>query len=310
MSSSPNDLNGSSNRSLQTSGIGRRIAMAFLVLAVSLPLVIIVTWMRMESRSNGPEEQDKNIIPVLPQEVRRTLPTFARDCKRDTDCDPPLGCFIKGSTGLHRCFDSDCETDAQCEANESCVPLKLDSGKAMVRLCSLVGERKEGELCEILPLVPEDACTRGLLCQGRCGRPCQLGDAGSCPEGSFCVEGREGPPSCLPTCEGRACPDGLTCMPRGQKKASLCARMAGPDCRVDACEAQHRCRILEPPGRPWDLRTECRRMCDYRTPCPEGFFCRHFGCMKSCAPQEPNTCGPGLVCGHHHPNEPWYCIPG
>ena len=290
-------------------GIGRRIVVALLALLLTLPLVLISWWVGMGSRVGGAEDP-LNVIPVLPLDVRRTLPTFARDCEQDADCDPPMGCFVKSSTGVHRCFDSDCNTDSQCEANESCVPLKIDSGKAIVRLCSMVGVRKEGESCEVLPLFPEDACERGLLCQGRCGRPCELNDAGSCPQGFFCSEGRQGPPSCLPTCEGLECSEGLTCLPRDPGKASLCTRLEGPDCREDACPERHWCRIVEPPGRPWELRTECRLTCDDRTPCPEGFFCHHFGCLPLCDPHGPDTCGPGKKCGHHHPRHPWYCIAG
>ena len=285
----------------------RRILVAVLICALALPLVVLLSWMGT-SRDND-HEAIKNLIPVLPKDVRRTLPTFERDCSQDSDCDPPLGCFIQRETRLHMCLDSKCETDAQCQPDEACVPLKTDSGRAVVRLCSLVGARQEGERCATLPHVPEEGCARGLLCQRYCGRPCRLGDATSCPAGFSCSEGRQGPPSCLPTCEGLTCPEGMTCTSHGWG-ASHCARRIGPGCQERACPERHTCRLVEPPSRPWEFRTECFRQCDYRTPCPDGFFCHQFDCMKSCDPQAPGTCGPGLVCGRYHPAQPWFCIPG
>ncbi len=285
----------------------RRILVTLGICVLVLPLMWILS--RVGPSAIKPEERLQNLIPVLPKEVRRALPTFDRDCDRDADCDPPLGCFVRGESRLSMCMDSKCETDMQCPEDMACVPLKTIAGAAMVRLCSLVGERKEGEQCTVLPLLPQEACARGLLCQGRCGRPCRLGDAESCPEGFRCSEGREGPPSCLPTCDDRTCPEGLTCMPRG-RGTSTCSRVTGPDCRSESCPEGHWCLILEPPDRPWDLRTECKRMCGGDVLCPEGFFCHQLSCMKSCDPQRPDTCGPGLVCGHYHPEDPLYCIPG
>jgi hypothetical protein len=254
-------------------------------------------------------QQEENLIPMLSSDVRQSLLTYQRQCLTDADCESPLGCFIKNSSQFHLCLDSTCETDRQCDEGFSCVPLKTASGKATVRICSLVGERKEGERCRVLPAVPEDGCARGLFCQGRCGRPCRLDEPSSCPAGFFCSEGREGPPSCLPSCEGRPCPEGLTCLPRG-KRTSICAQVLGPDCRKNPCPTGQVCRVLEPPQRPWEIRTECRSLCGKDSSCPEGTFCHLYECHKPCDPRAPEDCGPGLTCGRHHPLDPWYCIPG
>ncbi len=261
------------------------------------------------SRSHQPAWQDSRLIPMLSPEARRSLLTYMRKCDTDADCESPLGCFVKNSSPFHVCLDSTCETDQQCDEGFSCVPLKTASGKALVRICSLIGERKEGERCGVLPAVREDGCARGLLCQRRCGRPCRLDDPSTCPVGFFCSEGREGPASCLPTCKGRPCPEGFQCLPRG-RGASVCARVQGDDCRKNPCPEKHACRVLEPPQRPWELRTECRRLCDDDFSCPEGSFCHEYECRKPCEPRAPEACGPGLTCGRYHPLEPWYCIPG
>jgi len=255
------------------------------------------------------ERQGARLIPVLAPDVRQSLLTYRRDCRADADCEPPLGCLVKRASALHMCVDSTCETDEDCDEGFSCMPFKTVDGRAIVRTCALVGQRKEGERCMVLPAVQRDGCEQGLLCQGRCGRPCQLDDPSSCPGGFFCAEGRQGPPSCLPTCKGRPCPDGLKCISRGNG-VSVCARMHGEDCRKVPCPEKHLCQLLEPPQRPWELRTECRRICDKDASCPAGYFCHDYGCRKPCEPQAPETCGPGLTCGQHYPDDPWYCMPG
>jgi hypothetical protein len=286
----------------------RMLLVALACVFLLLPLVWLMS-IAMPWTNNTQGQWSEKLIPMLSPEVRQSLLTYRRDCRTDADCEPPLGCLIKSSSQLHTCLDSTCETDKQCDEGFSCAPLKTASGNAIVRTCALVGERKEGEQCGVLAAVQRDGCERGLLCQGRCGRPCRLDAPSSCPEGFFCSEGREGPPSCLPTCEGRSCPEGLECIQRG-KGASVCARMHGDDCRKNPCPKMHRCRVIEPPQRPWELRTECMRICDKDSSCPAGSFCHAFVCRKPCDPLVPENCGQGFTCGRHYPGDPWYCIPG
>jgi hypothetical protein len=273
-----------------------------------LPLVGLV-FMAMWQPAT-PVARETNLIPVLSQDVRRTLPTYERSCNTDADCDPPLGClFVKSELNFY-CTDSRCMEDKDCPEGFSCLPVKTRSGKALVHSCSLIGIRQEGERCAVLARSLRTGCARGLLCQaGWCGRPCRLDDPSSCPAGFFCSEGRDGPPSCLPTCEGRPCPEGQQCLPRGEG-ASVCMRVHGPDCRETPCPKDHACRVIAPPQRPWEVRTECRQLCDKKSSCPEGTICLRFECRKVCDPQNPSTCGPGLTCGQHSPSDPWYCIPG
>jgi hypothetical protein len=251
-----------------------------------------------------------DLLPVLGLDARRTLPTYERSCTRDEDCDPPLGCLRIESELRSECTDSRCMEDKDCPEGFSCLAFKTRSGKAMVRRCSLIGERKEGELCEPLARSLRLGCERGLLCQeGWCGRPCRPDDSSSCPSGSFCSDGRDGSPACIPTCEGHSCPEGQKCTP-DQGGASFCMQVYGPDCRETPCGKDQVCRLMSPPQRPWEMRTECRRRCDSKKPCPEGTVCLRYECRQACDPEASAPCGPGLICGQYKPSDPWYCMAG
>jgi hypothetical protein len=256
-----------------------------------------------------PAQRGPSLISMLSADARRALPTYDRACDTDADCDAPLGCLMTGSLRFKLCTDSTCATDQDCPENFSCVTLKTHGGKALVRTCSLMGERKEGERCRVLPTASRLGCERGLLCQGWCGRPCRLGEPSSCPEGFFCSEGPRGPPSCLPTCEGRTCPEGQQCLSRGSN-ASVCTEWVSEDCRRSPCPEGHFCKVLETPSRPWELRTECMRLCGKDTPCSEGFVCIDYQCRRACDPEHPASCGPGATCERNHPDDPWSCLPG
>lgn len=277
---------------------------------ISLPMAGLLL-MVMRQR-DVPVAREMGLVPLLSPDVRRSLLTYQRDCRSDTDCEPPLGCFMAGYSGLAYCTDSECMRDSDCSEGFACVSLKSSVGRALVRMCSLVGHRKEGEKCRVPAHSLEDACAPGLLCQWRCGRPCKVDESSSCPVGFFCSEGREGPPSCMPTCEGRSCPEGQQCIPRGaaEEGVSVCGRVEGPDCRRTPCAKGQYCKVFEVPQRPWEVRTECAQPCDKSSRCPEGTACLSHECRKPCEPEAPQTCGSGLTCGRHHPLEPWYCIPG
>jgi hypothetical protein len=273
-----------------------------------LPLAgLLVVAMRP---SAPPSPQQTALIPLLPLDVRGSLPTYEHDCMTDEDCDPPLGCLRINSEYRSECTDSRCMEDKDCPDEFACIPVKTRKSQRLVRRCSLVGDRKEGEKCDVLARSHRLGCARGLLCQaGWCGRPCQLEDPTSCPTGFFCSEGREGPPSCLPTCEGRSCPEGQQCLP-DEGGSSLCQQVVGPDCRKNSCPKDYDCRLMTPPQRPWEVRTECRQGCDRKIPCPGGTVCIRYECRRTCDPQNPSTCGPGLTCGQLNPSDPWYCLPG
>jgi hypothetical protein len=288
----------------------RALLLALLCIILPIPLVGLVLMASHPPRTPRPQAETR-LIPMLPLDARRALPTYARNCNTVADCDPPLGCLFIQSELRAECTDSMCMKDEDCPEEFSCVSVKTQNGKALVRRCALVGHRKEGENCEMLALTHHLGCERGLQCQeGWCGRPCQLDDPSSCPTGFFCAEGREGPPSCLPTCKGRSCPEGQRCL-RAAGGASVCRQLDGPDCTMNPCPEGHKCKLLSPPQRPWEMRTECRQGCDFETPCPEGLVCYRFECRKVCDPQGSSICGPGQRCGQRSPMDPgYYCLPG
>jgi hypothetical protein len=257
-----------------------------------------------------PGPRETNLIPMLPDDVRRAMQTYERVCNTDADCDSPLGCLRIESEWRSECTDSRCMEDKDCPDGFACLPVKTRSGKTLVRRCSLIGSRGEGEMCDVLARTLRLGCARGLLCQaGWCGQPCRLDAPSSCPAGFFCSEGTEAPPSCLPTCKGRSCPEGQQCLSL-DGGASLCRQVQGLDCRKNPCPKDQVCRLISPPQRPWEVRTECRQECDMKTPCPEGTTCIRYECRETCDPQHPSTCGPGRTCGQYSPWDPWYCLGG
>jgi hypothetical protein len=179
--------------------------------------------------------------PVLALEETWRLQTYSQKCWKGADCEPPLGCL---SFSAHEreglCSDSWCMTDLQCREEGTCQTVRtLDEGP-LVRACVDPGWRKEGEAC-VLAMGPEkNTCARGLRCNdGWCGRPCDLDDSGSCPEGFFCRDGLNGP-SCMPTCEGRNCSEGQQCVPM-EDGVSVCVKLLGEDCRRTPCPEGLQC---------------------------------------------------------------------
>lgn len=279
-------------------------------IVLPLPLVGLVLVAMQRPQAPTPLETKTHLLPMLPVDALRALPTYGRLCNTDANCNPPLGCLFIESELRSECTDSRCMEDKDCPEGFSCLDHKTRSGKALVRRCSLIGERKEGETCEPLARSLRLGCARGLLCQeGWCGRPCRPDAPSSCPTGSFCADGRNGPPACIPTCKGRSCPEGQRCT-SDEGGASFCALPPDPDCRETPCAKDHFCRLMSPPQRPWELRTECRRKCDSKKPCSEGYVCLRYECRQACDPHAPASCGPGLMCGQYKPSDPWYCMAG
>ena len=281
---------------------------ALLVLLIPLPLFGLL-WLAWHKPQPQPVP-GADFIPMLDLEQRRALPTYQRPCNTDKECDPPLGCFYNALPRTTYCTDSICSKDEHCPDGFACRPRKTEGTARLIHTCILVGERKEGERCSNRPYNGQEACMGGLLCQGRCGRPCQLDVPTSCPEGFFCAEGRSAPPSCLPTCEGRTCPEGQQCISRGPR-ASICGRLHGEDCLQRPCPPGQECKTVEPYHRSGEIWRECVQSCDNTSPstCPEGSVCYLFRCTRTCDPQAPTPCEPGFTCGRRHDTEPWRCRP-
>jgi hypothetical protein len=254
--------------------------------------------------------QDKVLVPMLSPEERLRLHTYEQDCQTDADCEPRLRCFYNMRTERQYCTDSTCMTNEDCPKDFACRTLRADNGKELLRICSLEGLRKEGELCEELPAKLEDGCEKGLICYGFCGRSCRLDEPSSCPEGFVCKEGDNGP-SCLPTCEGRSCPEGQRCITSllgGM--GSVCMKVYGQDCELNPCPQGLECDLNTAAMTPGKIWMECLSACAGNEPrCPEGTVCSFYQCRKACDPQGPRVCAPGFACRRKHPNQPWACLP-
>lgn len=276
-------------------------------LLLSLPLVLLIA-SAMRQRPHTPVPEDARFVPVLSHEERARLQTYHHEC-RDSPCEPPLACLSDSRVMRAYCTDSACETDAQCPAGFTCVPLRTAQYGPLVRDCIALGVRKEGESCSATPWDQEVACAPGLRCAERwCGRPCSLEEPASCPDGFFCADVFPGP-TCRPTCEGRACPDSQQCM-RDTADASVCAVRYGPDCQRVPCPEGRKCEALFPTSRQGSVWTECFPECgEGRPPCPEGLICDMSSCLKPCEPNGPDVCDPAFRCQRFAPSQPWACRP-
>ena len=281
------------------------------LLPVPLLLVLLLS-LRPEVQS--PPSGAPRVSPVLSFEERMQRVTYHRECRRDADCEPPMGCVIDPRVYAHYCTDSQCMTDAQCPDGLVCRDVDTVSSEGLhVRFCVPLGYRKEGEQC--IPLPPDRgyACEPGLLCAdsraGWCGRPCSLNEPTSCPDGFFC--GNVPPePICLPTCEERGCREGQHCI-RHEDGISQCAVVHGPLCQQSPCPDGRECRVRTAALQPGTAWTECIQRCGPDKPlCPEGFTCDRWHCLPSCDPQDPHPCAEGYRCKQgKKPDRPWVCQP-
>jgi len=288
----------------------RAVLSALMGLLIVLPLAWLISIAMSGPGRQLPLPQGKPLVPMLSREARLGLSTYAHDCRTDADCEAQLRCVYDVRTSRQHCTDSTCTDDEHCPMGSACIPFRTVNDKELVRVCSLVGVRKEGELCRELPENPKDGCAKGLVCQGFCGRPCRAEDPSSCPEGYFCHEGSEGA-SCLPSCQGRSCPEGQRCIELMGEQASVCMKVHGQDCERTPCAEGQHCTRDTSPGLPGHIWMECLRNCgEDQPPCPEGTACFLFQCRKSCDPQDASVCGPDFRCGRNHPSMPWACIPG
>ncbi len=219
----------------------KRSTFLAIILCVLLPLpLVLIMGMAWKSLS---EERARRVkeSPVLALEETWRLQTYSQKCWKGADCEPPLGCL---SFSAHEreglCSDSWCMTDLQCSEGGTCQTLPtLDDGP-LVRACVSPGLRKEGEACVLAREPRRSTCARGLRCNGGwCGRPCELDDSKSCPEGFFCRDGLNGP-SCMPSCEGMSCSEGQQCIPM-EEGVSVCVKLLGEDCRRTPCPEGQQC---------------------------------------------------------------------
>jgi hypothetical protein len=274
----------------------RALVASLVGLLLTAPCVALLVSSSWPKPLASPESEQRNVAPMLSQEQRRQLATWRQPCRRSDDCDSPLVCFADVNMGGLYCTDSDCETNAECGEGFVCGTVATWNGE-LLRRCTLVGDRREGEACVPFSKKYARACGQGLLCNGQCGRPCQPDLPESCPDGFFCPrKGGPGGPSCLPTCEARGCAAGQECL-RFREGSSVCAEVRGTNCQRSPCPEGQTCQTRSRPERPGKVWMRCVSGCSKEgAPCPEGFFCLSARCVRACDPDASGTCGPGEKC--------------
>jgi hypothetical protein len=285
----------------------RAIAGALVGLLLPLPLVVLLLSAGGAPRL-PPDMGALPVSPILEFEEKMRLQTYHRHCRDGSECEPPLSCLSDLRRRWTWCTDSQCMTDMQCPEGEACRSVEAVGGGRLVRLCTLVGERQEGQSCWNTPTTRATACGPDLLCggEGWCARPCGRQGTQGCPEGFFCANVAP-EPLCLPTCEGRNCPEGQRCV-RFKDGASVCAVVYGHNCQDDATCTE--CDVATFPQTPGQVWMECVRRCglDGLPPCPEGSACAMLQCRQTCT-SEPPSCGQGFYCARGSGDRPSVCMP-
>jgi hypothetical protein len=283
---------------------GRSVAPIILVLLLPLPLLYL--WV-LSMRPPSPRLEDPRLVPVLPDWQRDHLLTYGRECQQHADCAAPLKCFMDPIDGRRSCLDSRCMKDGDCPTDMVCRTFFFGDQTVWFRRCIPLGVRQEGEPCDLVPRDQRRGCVAGLLCQHEwCGRPCALGVPDACPQNFFCAEGTHGP-SCLPTCQGRTCPEGQACVEYGAQ-SSTCAEIHGQNCRQTPCPEGSFCydeAISHQGDAVW---MSCQTSCSAKDPCPDQQVCFNFRCRQACTLEGPDTCGPHRRCGRRRNEAPW-CMP-
>lgn len=289
----------------------RVILLIVTALLLLLPLVGLMSYAvagRWYVNTVPSQPSQANLVPMLDAEARQGLLTYKRKCRTNADCEQPLRCFFNMLVQHSYCADSTCLDDRNCPEGFACQSWSAKDKASLVRTCSLVGLRGEGEVCKMLPREREDGCARGLVCRGRCGRPCQPGDPTACAGGFFCMEDVSGP-ACQPSCEGHSCAEGQQCVAEGQG-VSACARVHGDNCQKNPCPEGTRCSMDYLPSATGVVWMQCLAACGSpeRPSCPEGTQCYLYRCRKSCTVDDPATCEPGFACMNRS-EQPQVCIP-
>ena len=289
----------------------RTAVAAFSGVLLSLPLLWLLFISLPGPDLGKPRTEQRNVIPMLTDVERQNVLTYGRECRTDADCDPQLRCFFSMVTQDSYCVDSRCMTDLQCQDGFTCQTYKARNGKDLLKACSLVGKRKEGEVCAMFTRELQYGCEQGLLCHFRCGRPCQVEDPTSCPEGYFCEEHPAAVgAACQPTCEGRTCPEGQQCVSVGGR-VSICATVHGQNCKQTPCPRGQVCTFSDYPQPVDEVWMGCSQTCGHTEdapPCPEGTVCDLYRCRQTCTPSDSTACEPGYIC-KRGPEERWLCRP-
>lgn len=289
----------------------RTVVCTCVAVLLPLPMAMLLAGVLRQEMPHQQRVNGRRVAPVLANEGRSRLQSHHRDCKRDSDCEFPLGCLLDARAGTNYCADSQCLTDVQCQDGQVCRFLTTFGNGPLVRRCVPLGVRGEGEKCVRIAKDLDDACGPGLVCSEQtlfCARPCKREDATSCPQGFFCAD-TQVEPHCLPTCEKAGCPEGQSCIQHG-RGTSACAKVYGVNCQQTPCPGSQECMLESKSGPTPTVWMRCRQSCDEDpTACPPGLVCNGWSCHPPCEPNGPNTCAEGYSCQKDRPTRPWVCLP-
>ena len=132
-----------------------------------LPLMWIAYAFLFKHPTDTSRTREALLIPMLSTLERAGTPTYKRVCRTDSDCDPRLRCFFSMVLGRRYCTDSRCMTDKDCPDSFTCQTYLAENKKDLIKTCSVVGVRKEGEVCSAFTIDLEYGCERGLVCPSR-----------------------------------------------------------------------------------------------------------------------------------------------
>jgi hypothetical protein len=232
------------------------------------------------------------------------------DCWMDSDCPAGRGCVANRETRRFECRESECEEDVHCFPGFVCLRAAGGDTRPIIRRCTPVGQRREGEPCDIGFVSTAGACQEGLIChRGVCSVPCRLEDPASCPDGYACEEGSNGV-ACFRDCRAQGCPGGQRCKSLGEGDFECLEQVQG-ECPETPCAEGERCNMRVSRGRGvfW-----CARLCDplRADSCPADQICGRRGgtCYRRCDPMDLDSCGEGQRCSNISDDmTQWGCKP-
>jgi hypothetical protein len=281
--------------------------LALLAAGLLLPLPLLMIGKMFFGPSAPLLINGRAVSPLLSQSKKLKLSTFERPCRNAEDCEPPLACLDLGGPRSSLCVASECQTDLQCKEGFSCRVLATPGAGPLVRFCVPEGPHGEGHPCHEAPARKEDACQRGLICAGWCGRSCKLDEPSICPQGFFCEGGLNGP-SCLPSCTPGDCPTGKQCV-HFRGRIAACMPVRGENCQEIPCPSGQKCTFSYSPADD-QIAMECVQPCDETHPaCPQGSICFSSTCRRVCDSSKNTGCGPDEQCVFHPDDQFSLCYP-
>jgi hypothetical protein len=261
-----------------------------LALAIALSVTTLLgggTWLALQLSGQEPLRTSIGFDRLAPHDG---------GCRGNADCPSVQACVVDRGH-LQQCHPNECDKDSECPTGDVCREVGSVLAEPGVRLCTPVGQSREGQDCNELSTEAAQRCAPGLLCNVMfCGRPCRLDEPASCPESFACREGSKGP-SCVPSCKPGRCPEGLSCVQLPASYGlSLCTEVLGENCLEHPCPLGQKCAFTFTASWPHRIPMACTKTCGQDKRCPQGFLCRKDTCLQECSPSVAGTCGPNRRC--------------